>query len=835
MKLRLHPAGLLGGRVILVLFTGMLVAAAAPAETAAQNPPPTAPPRDTTAARRALQERLGRDVTQSEILERLRNSGMTRSQIRARLQQLGYDPSLADRYFDALERGGSLPAEQPSDTFIEALTRLGLAGTAGRETSDSALFALEPDSLLIDEDSTAVGRQVFGLLTFRRAGSQFAPPTFGPVDPGYRLGPGDELLLVLTGDVEEAYPISVSREGLIFIPAVGQMSVNGLTLAQLEDALYARLGSVYSGISRSPNATTRFQVSLGALRANQIIVTGDVARPGSYQVSSVAGLFAALYQAGGPTAEGSFRHIEVHRGGRLVHVADLYDFLIRGDGSSDIRLENNDRVFVPPAGAQAQVEGSVRRPAIYEVRPGESLQDLLAFAGGFRSDALVRNVQIDRIVPPSDQRPGFYRTLVSVDAAQLAGAPTEPVRDGDIVTVSAVPDVRRNRVWVSGEVRNPGVYEWTSGSTLWSMLERADGPGDFAYLARAHIYRLTTTDGSRSLIRASLERDAAGGPVDDVVLADNDSIVVLSRNELRTSEFVTIDGFVKKPATYPLARGMTLHDLILAADGFSHGAYVLEAEISRMPDPLLRTDITAHVFRIPLGTPSASSGGGLVPDWIPGEAEVELTHGDRVFIRRAPGYESVREVHVTGQVLVPGRYVLESREERVADVLARAGGLTPQAFPAGIHVIREGQVVAADLQRALREPDDPNNILLTAGDSLHVPEYEGTVLVRGAVNFEALVVFAPGRGLDYYISQAGGYSDEADKHRVTVSYKSGERAVVTPRWVGTSEPPVQPGAEIFVPVKPEDSRGPNWDQVFTRGAAILSAVATAMFAISQLR
>ena len=821
-----------------------------PGAAPAQQRPPARTERaepDTAELRRRAEQRLGRSISQAEILERLRQSGMTRSQIRTRLQQMGYDPGLADRYFDALERGGEPPEDEPSERFIEALGELGLMRL--RMLPDSlAADSLEvpltaEDSLrLLEEEADTLETdelEVFGLRTFRRAGTQFQPVTFGPVDPGYRLGPGDEILLVLTGDVEAAYALDVSREGFLFIPDVGQVSVNGLTLAQLEDQLYSRLGRVYSGVSRSPNATTRFQVSVGALRVNQVAVTGDVVRPGSYQVSSVGGLFNALYQAGGPTAEGSFRHIEVHRGGRLHHVADLYDFLVRGDGASDVRLEHNDRIFVPPAGAQARVEGAVRRPAIYEVKPGEGIRDLLAFAGGPSSDAMLRRVQIDRIVPPAEQRPGYYRTLVDVPLAELmAAGPSQRITDGDVVTVFTVSDLRRNRIWLDGEVHNPGIYEWNAGSTLWSLLERADGLADEAYTSRAHVYRLVERDGSRRLLQVSLERDDAGRPIHDLPLADNDSIVVFSNRELRTEEFVSIDGFVKEPDMYPLARGMTLRDLILAAQGFAHGAYVLEAEISREADPTRRTDTTAYIFRVPLAAPGsdgATLGAGEVPRWLPEATEVVLQHGDRVFVRAAPGYEPVRQVHITGQVLAPGAYVLATRDERVVDVIRRAGGLTPQAYAPGMRVVREGHIVAADLSRALQRPRDPNNILLVAGDSIHVPVYDAMVTVTGAVNFEARVLYADGKGLDYYIRQAGGFTDQADRNRTTVTYANGERSAVSRGlFFGRHTPRVAPGSQVFVPAKGEQT-GTNWDQVFGRVSAIIGAVATAIIAYSQLK
>jgi polysaccharide biosynthesis/export protein len=819
---------------------GLIIAAAAvPVQAQAQQTGRPQSTQDTAAVRRALEERLGRNVSTGEIIERLRQSGMTRSQVRARLQQAGYDPGLADRYFDVLERGGEPPRTDPAAGTVEALARIGV--TTRQDPRQPPWQVLEDSlaGLRREAELDSLGREeigVFGLRTFRSTSSQFQPVLTGPVGPGYRIGPGDEVLLVLTGDVESAYTLDVTREGFIFIPDVGQVQVSGLTIAELQDVLYSRLGRVYSGVSRAPNATTRFQVTIGQLRTNQVFVTGDVVMPGSYVVSSVAGVFNALYQAGGPTEHGSFRSVEIHRGGRVLTV-DLYSLLIGGSGEGDVRLENNDRIFVPPAGTQVRVEGSVRRPATYEIRPGEQLADLVRFAGGFRSDALVRRVQIDRVLPPAMREPGRYRSLIDVDLTRLDQPGAVQLTDGDVVIVFGVTDERRNRLWLGGGVRNPGVYEWQQGITLWGLLDRADGLMETAYTPRVHILRLVESDGTRRLIRASLERDEAGRPLHDLPLADHDSIVVLTRTDLTNPEFVSISGFVKSPKTYPLAAGMTLKDLILAAGGFTHGASVLEAEVSRMPDTRERTNVTAHVHRVPLTPPGTYPNGDAdpLPAWAPGLEEFELRHGDRVFIRRAPGYEPVREVTITGEVLVPGSYVLSTRDERLTDIIARAGGLTDNGYPEGMHVKRLGRILASDFARALERPRHRSNIQLMAGDTVHVPGMDPTVVVAGAVNFESRVVYVPGRSVDYYINQAGGFLDVADRNRTTISYANGERSAVR-RGVFAGRPPaVRPGSQIFVPAKPDNRVGPNWDQIITRTAALLSATATILIAVQQVR
>jgi protein involved in polysaccharide export with SLBB domain len=811
--------------------------------------------------RKAAEAKLGRNVTQAEVISRLKSSGMSREEVRARLQLAGYDPKLADQYFDIIEKGGTPPSGMAADTTLLALSRIGAAPAAGwssirdtsrfsnRNTRNSknarrlpgdtiAGDSISGDSLDYNEPDTL---EVFGLRVFRNTSTMFEPLVTGPVDPSYRLGPGDELTLVLTGDVEAVYPLTVTREGQLFIPSVGQVTVNNLTLAELRDILYSRLGRIYSGISRGADATERFQVSIGQLRTNQIFIAGDVAAPGSYQVSSVAGLFNALYQAGGPTAQGSFRRVQLWRGGKMIHAVDLYDFLVAGDGSSDFRLEQNDRIFVPPAGVQVRIDGAVRRPAIYEMLPNETVADALRFAGGLAARAMGRHIQIDRILPPAQQTPGHYRTIVDVDAAN----PTGPLYDGDELMVFEVTDRRRNMVTLTGEVHAPGLYEWTPGATLWSLVNRADGLGETAYTQRAHIYRLIESNGARQLIQATLERDAAGQPTRDIPLADGDSIVIFSRADLRTDESVTIDGLVKQPDTYAFATGMTLKDLVLAAKGFLPGASVLEAEVSRQPDPTQRTSRTALVYRVQLQvdtTITTSADGSanrytqaLVPVWPPVSNEFQLQNGDHVYIRQAPGYTAERTVSVVGEVNAPGSYTLQTRSERLTDLIARAKSLTPEAYIPGIHVVRDGVTVAANLQKGLRDTDNQNNILLQDGDSIIVPPLQQMVKITGAVVFETSAIYTPGKDLMWYVEQAGGATRKADKSRITITYPSGARRVRHTGLFRSGNLPVEPGSEITVPIKPEGATGPDWGSIITRLTAVIGTVATLLIAVNQTK
>lgn len=805
------------------------------------------------ATRQLLEQQLGRGVTPGDVIERIRQSGMTRSEVQLRLQQLGLDPRLADQYFDAIEAGGTGGRFQQSSDLTSTLESLGrpeavqkggnggLLQGMGYATDPAALDRLMMDVLPADTLPPDALR-VFGHSLFRRLTTQFNPVTFGPTDPDYRLGPGDEVVLILTGDVELVHTLTVTREGYIVIPDVGQIFVNGLTLRALESQLYDRLGRVYSGVRRGSDATTHFQVTLGRLRTNQVYVIGDVEWPAAYALSSMSTVFHALYLAGGPSDRGSFRRIQVQRGGKTIRTIDLYDYLVRGDSRSDIRLEHGDIIFVPAYRARVRLEGAVRRPAIYEILETDDLVKLLEYAGGLDAEAIVRRVQIDRILPVDQRRPGVDRVLLDVDLSQLeAGSEPVKLQDGDIIQVFAVSEERRQRVMVTGEVRRPGSYEWTDGLTLWDLIERAEGLEERAYTPRAHIYRLNERDGNRRMIQTPLLADSAGRPLQDVLIADRDSIVIYSRERLRNVETVTIDGFVKEPGTYELVEGMTVPDLILAAGGFTFGADVSAAEVARLPDERSRTDRTAEIYLVSLEdgsdpSPLAKSAPGeSLPTWVPGPGEFELRHGDRIFIRKAPGFEEPRTIKITGEVMAPGAYVLERRQERLSEVIQRAGGLTTEAYAPGFQLFRDSSLVATDLQRALRQPGGRFDVILQAGDSLHLPGYDPTVLVTGAVMFESRVLYEPGKGLDYYINRAGGFDDAADPRRVTVTYQDGERAAVERKLLlFSSKPKPQPGSTIFVPEKPPAARaGFDWDRFLTRTLAVVSTTATLLIAIDR--
>src|SRR5439155_2291422 len=383
-------------------------------------------------APQALQQAVQQNPGLADVIrQRIAQSGMTPDQIRARLQASGYPPTLLDAYLGGQTPGQAAPV--PGTQELAAIQSLGLQrmATAGE--------VLPVDTGLVR--SVAGGKTgVFGVDVFQRTTTQFLPLLSGPVPADYKLGPGDQLVLILTGDVELAYTLQVTREGFILIPQVGQLYVSNLSLDHLRDVLYTRLGRVYSGVRRSANATTRFDISVANVRANQVYVVGEVAQPGAYQISSLGTVLTALYAAGGVTERANLRAVEVRRLGKPIATLDLYDYLLRGDTRNDLRLETGDVVFVGVHGTRVQLTGAVRRPAIYEVKMGESLADLVRDAGGFRPDAQLKRLSVFRMLPPAERGAGAPPRAV-IDVALSSKRDRGAVPPGDPPLAVSMPEM----------------------------------------------------------------------------------------------------------------------------------------------------------------------------------------------------------------------------------------------------------------------------------------------------------------------------------------------------------------------------------------------------------
>src|SRR6266496_4052471 len=669
----------------------------------------------------ALQQQPGLgDMVRSRIAQ----SGLSAEQIRARLSASGYPATLLDPYINATAPGG---APAPGAQELAAIQALGLP------VSNTAVVSRDTG---IVRRAGGAPSDVFGVDVFQRTTTQFLPLLAGPVPADYKLGPGDNLVLILTGDVELSYSLPVTREGFVLIPQVGQVHVANLTLDQLRDVLYTRLGRVYSGVRRTANATTRFDVTVANVRANQVYVVGEVAQPGAYQISSLGTVFTALYAAGGVTERAKLRGVDVRRLGKTVATLDLYDYLLRGDTRADVRLETGDVIFVPIHESRVRVSGAVLRPAVYETKAGETLADVIRASGGFRPDAALERVKVERILP-ADARATQTTARVTIDVPMPGAAlPRFALEDGDIVRVDSLEGAAEQyTVVITGMVQQPGNYPWRPGITLRQLMVLARGPRIGVDLREAEIARL---------------------PADR------------SKGQLATTLRVPLDS-----------------------------SYLFERD-------------SANRYLGPPGLSFPARGTAQ---------EVVLEPYDNVLIFRQPDFELQRTVTLTGEVLYPGTYALRAKDDRLADLVGRAGGLTPRAYSEGISFFRavdnRGRI-DIDLPKALRDHGSRDNVILQPGDSIRIPEYQPSVRVTGAVNSPGSVLYQRGAGLQYYLEAAGGFTRAAEKGQVSVRYANGEVRTRRRSLLFSSNPKPGPGSEVFVPAK--DPNAPKTDMVALFGA-----------------
>jgi len=796
----------------------------------------------------------------AQLRKRLATSGLTPDQVRARLRAEGYPEHLLDPYLGG--RGGVADSIAPSDSVFAAVAALGVADSAEAIGTPpllsrlaSGILPMTPAGAPAVPYDTATpasdsGRTIFGLSMFRNQTTAFNANLAGPVDANYMLGPGDQLVLILTGEVELAHTLEVTREGFVVIPQAGQLHVANLTLGQLETLLASRLSRVFGGVGRGQDAATRFSVSVSRLRTNQVFVVGDAVVPGSYQVSSAGTALTALYAAGGPTPNGSLRRIEVRRGGRTVDVLDVYDYLLRGDASHDVRLQTGDVVFVSVHGPRVRIVGEVVRPATYELKPGELLADVLRAAGGFTAEAARQRVMIERILAPGQRAPdGRDRVVLDVASDSLAGGgPAVRLEPGDVIRVFAVAKQVRDRIVVDGDVWTPGPQGFTRGMKLSDALRRAGGVRADAYLDDVLITRLLP-DSTRQQLRATL-RDRSGAVVNDVVLQEDDEIHVFSVAEFRSEQYVSVDGAVQKAGRFPYRIGMTLRDLVLLAGGLEETAYLEAAEVARVPEGGVDRGTTAQTIRVALDSSyfAASGAGRFVSQRLPGGSggvgeatlresspDVLLRPHDKVLILRRPDRMMPRTVVLTGEVKFPGRYTLATRSERLTDLLGRAGGLTPEAYADGVYFYRaagrKGRV-GIDLPRVIADARDRDNLVLQDGDSISIPQYNAMVDVGGAVNSPISVAYVPGADLDYYIRAAGGLSRSADPGRAYVRQPSGKvESVKSRRMLPDAMPEPRAGGVVYVPERdPADK--PNYVGAVGAVAQVLGAL-VAIVAIAR--
>ena len=737
-----------------------------------------------------------------------RQSGKSDQQIGKELLARGVTPEQVERLKQKYEDSRTSSETVASDQVISGQRR-----ERPRSSSDTLAFEIPP--VPDPAERGADSRAVFGRNVFRSRALTFEPNENQATPENYRLGPGDEVIIDIWGENERSLREEISPEGNIMVEQVGPVYLNGLTIKEANAKLRGVFGQIYAGVSGDSPAS-EVRVTLGRLRTIQVNVMGEVEMPGTYRLSSFATVFHALYQAGGVTDIGTLRNIRVLRSGREVASVDIYKYLFHGDSKDDIRLEEGDIVLVPSYDLLVEVTGCVKRPMRYEMEAGEPLSQLLAYAGGFTGDAYGREVRVVRTM-------GREHELFNVDSV---GYGTFALMDGDSVAVGRVLDRYANRIEVQGAVYRPGMYELGEGThTVRELIGRAEGLREDAFRGRALLFR-ERDDLTPEIVAVDLE-GVLSGRLTDISLRRNDVLVVSSVHDLEDRGGFTIGGEVARPGVYPYAAHTTVEDLIVQAGGLLDGASTVKVEVSRrLKDPKSTTPSNGvgKVYAFSLKE-------GLVVD---GEAGFELAPFDVVEVRRSPGYQPQRQVVLDGEVVFTGNYTLIRKNERLSDLVKRAGGITDDAYVRGGRLIRrmneeeravrdaalraaqqnrgadsvsleklmadDYYAVGIELDKALSNPGSDYDVVLREGDRLVVPEYVSTVKINGDVMYPNTTVYLKDKRVKYYIAQAGGYGARAKRNKAYIVYMNGRVARVKGRAK------VEPGCEIIVPSKRDRKR-----------------------------
>ena len=643
----------------------------------------------------------------------------------------------------------------------------------------------------LNVDGAEGGIKVFGRDIFRTANLTFEPSMNIATPVNYRLGPGDQLQIEVWGASEANITQKVTPDGYISIPNVGPINVNGLTVQAASNRIKAKLSQIYSGMASSNvNLSTNVKVSLGQIRTIQVNIMGEVARPGTYALSSFSTVFHALYKAGGMSRMGSLRNIKVVRGGRTVATVDVYDYIINGRSHSDIRLQEGDVILASPYEALVLIKGKVKRPMYYEMKSSESIRTLIGFAGGFSNDAYRGSVTVDR-------NNSKERTVATVDDMNFG---VFKVKDGDVVSVGEILDRYDNRIEVKGAVYRPGYYELGKDiQTVRDLIQRADGLLEYAFTNRAVLHR-ENDDKTLEVIALNVKA-ILDGTEPDVTLQKNDVLFIPSKYDLESKGTLEIRGEVYNPNIFPFAANTKLEDLIIMAGGLTESASTVRVDVTRRIIDKKGTKKQKEIAK----TYTFGVKEGFVVEGDPGFV---LEPYDQVFVRRSPGYSEKINVSVAGEVEFEGDYALNVRNERLSDVIEKAGGLTEFAYIDGARLERQmtpeeykqaqelmamvksnNQIsgndsivvptvsrtysVGINLKEIMENPHSAIDPVLQEGDVIVVPQYMNTVSVSGSVRKPNSVVYDPKMKLKDYINEAGGYAERARKSGTFILYPNG--------------------------------------------------------------
>ena len=763
------------------------------------------------------------DSQVQSYIQREMKTGASQSQIVMRLMQRGVTAQQLQRVRKQMTETGGMTGSGTSGSGMgedAAVSRLREANGAQRVNAQGAplvttqvmpsgsgntegLAESRPQVYIPDTvDNKVNGKHVFGRDIFNKKNLSFEPAMNVSTPQSYVVGPGDKVNLDIFGGSQKSQQLEVSPDGVIVVEGYGPIHIGGLSVAQANAKLREELGQRYK--------SSTIRMTVGQTRTVQVNVMGEVAAPGSYPLSAFATVFNAIYMAGGVNGVGTLRNIKVFRGGRLLTTVDVYDYILNGKLAGNVHLQDNDVIIVGPYECIVDVQGFVKRPMAYEMKPNETIATLLKYAGGFANKSYKSAVRVHRT---AGDRYSAYQ-VKEFDFSQFRLA------DGDSVIIDSIQGRYENTVEIQGAVFHPGMYDLGANPSVRSVIENAGGLTEDAFKTRAVLHRMKE-DRTRRIVSVDLDGIMAGTAA-DITLENEDILYIPFRREAMAQRTLTIFGEVHFPGTYEYADDMTIEDFILQAGGPTDAASTARVDVSRrIVDPsATTTDKTiAQTF-------SFSLQNGYVVD---GKRDFTLQPYDEVFVRKSPGYQPQRNISVVGEVLFEGVYSLPTKNVRLSDAIKAAGGFTDEAYIRGARVERvlnpdelfrveqlirmarmqTGQgldttqvtrmdsiyYVGINLDKAIENPGSDYDIVLREGDRLVVPEYNGTVKINGNVMYPNTVAYSPGKPYKWYVNQAGGFGMRAKKSRTYILYQNG---TVT-KAKGNSK--IEPGCEIIVPAK----------------------------------
>lgn len=734
---------------------------------------------------------------QNDIVKELALKGVDRAQA-ARVKKL-YEAQMADgeNKKDAKET----PTNDRQHVLNEDYTL--------EQDKDAALLTQTKKEKDLNKDLLLKGDsvEVFGRNVFRNNRLSFNPNINLPTPRNYVLGPGDEVIVDIFGANQTTIRSIISPEGYINVDILGPIYLSGKTIESANSFLKNKLSQIYEGLNGGEEQTG-IQLSLGQVRSIQISIIGEVPNPGTYQVSSLATVFHAMFQAGGVKEPGTVRDIKVVRNNKTVASVDIYDFLVNGTRKNDIRLEDGDVIVVAPYKNIVKVIGAVKRPLNFEMKDGETVADVLRYAGGFDKSAYSENVSV--------VSQNAHDIVVSLVESAQFGSFT--LKNGDEVEVKKMDARYENRIIASGSLMLPGVFELNDEvNSVRKLVKKAGGLHPEAFTQRAIIHR-QHEDRSLETMSVNLE-GVLNGTKPDVPLMNNDSLYIYSVYDLNDQGTLTINGEVADPGIFPFAANTTVQDLILQAGGLLRSASVARIDVARLivdnESLVAQKDISTYY--------TFSLNNGFAVD---GADKFVLEPYDVVTVRRSPSYVNNRVVKVTGEVNFPGDYNMSRREERVSDIIAKAGNVTDFAYVKGAQLLRKKTdaekkqtelmadaveadndsimednqenltyLVSFDMADALKNPGGENDLVLVDGDELVVPVLNNTVKIDGAVQMPTTVSFKKGMKKSDLVNAAGGYAKHAYKRRAYIVYMNGRVSKL--RRFTT----IEPGSQVFIPKK----------------------------------